>query len=101
MVWYWYNPYFNVGLNDLANYSNTFLQIRKTIPAVNLTILTNERALTAKNLMRISRLPIQPTVDIWTESKEISHLVESHLAFMPVSHQKFSIAKSSNRCLTH
>ena len=94
------NPYFNVGLNDLANYSNTFLQIKKIIPEVNFTILTNERALTAKNLMRISRLPIQPKLDIWTESKEISYLVESHLAFMPVSHQKFSIAKSSNRCLT-
>ena len=67
---------------------------------VNFTILTNERALTAKNLMRISRLPIQPKLDIWTESKEISYLVDSHLAFMPVSHQNFSIAKSSNRCLT-
>lgn len=94
------NPYFNVGLNDLANYSNTLLQIRKIIPTVNFTILTNERALTAKNLMRISRLPIQPKLDIWTESKEISYLVDSHLAFMPVSHQNFSIAKSSNRCLT-
>ena len=94
------NPYFNVGLNDLANYSNSLLQIRKILPAVNFTILTNERALTAKNLMKISRLPIQPKLDIWTESKEISYLVKSHLAFMPVSHQKFSIAKSSNRCLT-
>ena len=50
--------------------------------------------------MRISRLPLQPKLDIWTESKEISYLVDSHLAFMPVSHQNFSIAKSSNRCLT-
>ena len=94
------NPYFNVGLNDLAHYSNTLFQIRKYFASINFTILTNERALTAKNLIRMSRLPIQPKLDIWTESKENSYLEESHLAFMPVSHQKFSIAKSSNRCLT-
>ena len=94
------NPYFNVGLTDLAHYSNALFQIKKHFASINFTILTNERALTAKNLVRISRLPIQPKLDIWTELKEISYLEESHLAFMPVSHQKFSIAKSSNRCLT-
>ena len=94
------NPYFNVGINDLSNYSNALFQINKLSPFMNLTILTNERALTAKNLTRISRLPMQAKLDIWTEDKEIHYLRDAHLAFMPVSHQRFSIAKSSNRCLT-
>ena len=94
------NPYFNVGINDLSNYSNALFQINKLSPLINLTILTNERALTAKNLTRISRLPMHANLDIWTESKEINALKDAHLAFMPVSHQRFSIAKSTNRCLT-
>ncbi|MCB4412047.1 hypothetical protein [Synechococcus sp. MU1611] len=94
------NPYFNVGINDLSNYSNALFQINKISPLINLTILTNERALTAKNLTRISRLPMQAKLDIWTEAKEINYLRDANLAFMPVSHQRFSIAKSSNRCLT-
>ena len=94
------NPYFSVGINDLANYSNALFQINKISPSINFTILTNERALSAKNLTRISRLPIQAKLEIWSESNEIDCLKNTHLAFMPVSHQKFSIAKSSNRCLT-
>ena len=94
------NPYFNVGLNDLSNYSNALFQINKLSHSINLTILTNERALTSKNLTKLSRLPIQAKLDIWSESNEINYLKDAHLAFMPVSHQKFSIAKSSNRCLT-
>jgi len=94
------NPYFSVGLNDLSNYSNALYQINKCYPSINFTILTNERALTANNLTRISRLPIQPKLEIWTESNELEYLKKSHLAFMPVSHQKFSIAKSPNRCIT-
>ncbi len=94
------NPYFNVGINDLSNYSNALFQINKLSSCMNLTILTNERALTAKNLTKISRLPMQAKLDIWTEDKEINYLRDAHLAFMPVSHQRFSIAKSSNRCLT-
>ena len=94
------NPYFSVGINDLSNYSNALFQINKLSPKINFTILTNERALSAKNLTRISRLPIPAKLEIWSESKEIDYLKNTHLAFMPVSHQKFSIAKSSNRCLT-
>ena len=67
---------------------------------MRLTILTNERALSSRNLIKISRLPVQTKLEIWSESKEIEYLKNTHLAFMPVSHQNFSIAKSSNRCLT-
>ena len=94
------NPYFSVGINDLSNYSNALFRINKLSPFVSLTILTNERALTAKNLIKVSGLPIQTKLEIWSESKEIEYLKNTHIAFMPVSHQSFSIAKSSNRCLT-
>ena len=63
------NPYFNVGINDLSNYSNALFQINKLSSFMNLTILTNERALTAKNLTRISRLPMQAKLDIWSEER--------------------------------
>ena len=94
------NPYFNVGINDLSNYSNALFRINKLSSCVHLTILTNERALSSRNLIKISRLPVQTKLEIWSESKEIEYLKNTHLAFMPVSHQNFSIAKSSNRCLT-
>jgi hypothetical protein len=94
------NPYFNVGIHDLSNYSNALFQLSKLPCSIRFTILTNERALTAKNLIKISRLPIQPQLEIWSESKEADYLKDAHLALMPVSHQNFSIAKSSNRCLT-
>lgn len=94
------NPYFNVGISDLSNYSNALFRINKLSSSVTLTILTNERALTSRNLIKISRLPIHTKLEIWSEPKEIEYLKNTHLAFMPVSHQNFSIAKSSNRCLT-
>ena len=84
------NPYFNVGINDLSNYSNALFQINKLTTSIDFTILTNERALNAKNLTRISRLPIHSKLEIWSETKEENYLKESHLAFMPVSHQNFS-----------
>ena len=94
------NPYFNVGIDDLSRYSNALFQINKLTPTINFTILTNERSLTAENMTKIARLPIQSKIDIWSETKETNYLKDAHLAFMPVSHQNFSIAKSSNRCLT-
>jgi len=94
------NPYFNVGIDDLSRYSNALFQINKLTPAINFTILTNQRSLTAENMTKIARLPIQSKIDIWSETKETNYLKDAHLAFMPVSHQNFSIAKSSNRCLT-
>ena len=94
------NPYFNVGINDLSSYSNALFQIKKLTSSINFTILTNERALSATNLAKISRLPIKPKLEIWSDFKEFEYLKNTHLAFMPVSHQNFSIAKSVNRCLT-
>ena len=74
--------------------------MRSSFEFLRFTILTNERALTAKNLTSISNLPVEVNLEIWTEETEDALLRETNIAFLPVSHQKFSIAKSTNRCLT-
>ncbi|MCB4393864.1 hypothetical protein FZZ91_00640 [Synechococcus sp. HB1133] len=94
------NPIFDVGLVDLSTYSNALFKLRSSFEYPRLTILTNERALTAKSLTSISNLPIEVNLEIWTEETEDALLRETNIAFLPVSHQKFSIAKSTNRCLT-
>ena len=94
------NPYFEVGIKTLANYSNSLFQFRKSFGSVKFTILTNERALTQENLSFISNLPIEANVELWSSQLEAKLLRESHVALIPVSHQQFSIAKSSNRCIT-
>lgn len=94
------NPYFDVGIKDLNSYSNFLFQIGRICTPLTFTILTNERALTSENLSSISNLPIEARIEIWTEELEDNLLRESHIAFMPVSHQNFSVAKSTNRCLT-
>lgn len=94
------NPYFDVGIKDLSSYSNALFQIGRSCIPLKFTILTNERALTSANLSSISNLPIETKIEIWTEELEENLLRESDIAFMPVSHQNFSVAKSPNRCLT-
>ena len=94
------NPYFDVGITDLYTHSNSLFQLSRSIQSFSFTILTNERALTADNLCKISHLPVDATVKIWTEDAENELLRQSDVVLMPVSHQNFSIAKSPNRCLT-
>jgi hypothetical protein len=94
------NPCFDVGIKDLNSYSNFLFQIAKRCSPVTFTILTNERALTPENLTSISYLPMKASIEIWSEKSEEMLLRESDIAFMPVSHQNFSTAKSTNRCLT-
>ena len=94
------NPYFNVGIQNLTNHSNSLFQIRKSFESVKFTILTNKRALTQKNLSFISNLPVEVNIEIWSSELEDRLLREAHIALLPVSHQRFSIAKSSNRCIT-
>ncbi|ABB33923.1 hypothetical protein [Synechococcus sp. CC9605] len=94
------NPYFEVGIKNLANYSNSLFQFRKSFGSITFTILTNERALTQENLSFISNLPIEANVELWSPQLEAKLLREAHVTIIPVSHQQFSIAKSSNRCIT-
>jgi|694.fasta_scaffold23559_7 hypothetical protein len=94
------NPYFEVGIRDLYAYSNSLLRMRGLVEEISFNILTNKRALDPNNLPLIAHLPIRTELSLWSESSETAALKEADIAFMPVSHQKFSVVKSNNRCMT-
>ena len=94
------NPYFPVGLADLAAYAETLGELRTQGFAIDLTILTNRRALTADGLSLITQLPIKARVEEWTESAERDLLRDALVTFLPVNARGFSAAKSLNRAVT-
>lgn len=94
------NPYFQVGLTDLYAHSGALIELTRGGMAVELTILTNRRALRPEGLELISRLPIPCNVREWSEEVEREVLEESLVAFLPVGAQAFSAAKSLNRAWT-
>jgi hypothetical protein len=53
------NPYFSVGLSDLAAHGEVLRQLQRSGMAVELTVVSNARALTADGLSVISQLPIE------------------------------------------
>lgn len=94
------HPLFEVGLADLAQHADQLRRLQETGLRVNLSVLTNERALTAEGLQRIRQLPVPATVEIWSEARESAGLGQSVLAFLPVADTPFSRAKSPNRAIT-
>lgn len=100
----WYgvgdNPHFPVGLRDLAAFGGTLAQLAGTGMDVELRVLTNRRALTANGLALLERLPVRTAVAEWSEDGEAELLTSAFAAFLPVSAQPFSKAKSLNRAVT-
>lgn len=94
------NSHFPVGLHDLHAFDHTLHQLASGGYAVNLSILTNRRALTVAGLEKLQRLPVPFSVEEWTVEKETELLARSLAAFIPVNAQNFSIAKSMNRAVT-
>ena len=94
------NPYFQVGLADLAAHSAALTALARAGMTVRLDVVTNRRSLDADGLELMSRLPIPPTVIEWTEEAEREALDRALVAFLPVAAQSFSAAKSLNRALT-
>ena len=93
------NPYFPVGLSDLAAFRESLAALAKRMP-VELTVLTNKRALDQSGLAMIEQLSLPVTVEEWSEQRESEILARSFLCFLPVNAQPFSVAKSLNRALT-
>ena len=93
------NPCFPVGLSDLAAFSGHLAQLNAGVP-VELTVLTNRRALDASGLALLARLPVPTTIEEWSEAREAEVLGRSLVCFLPVNAQPFSTAKSSNRAVT-
>lgn len=94
------NPHFPVGLSDLAAFAGALGELEQDGKAVELNILTNERALDSTRLAMIARLPVATTVGLWSEKAEAELLDRAFLCVLPVSAQPFSIAKSLNRAIT-
>jgi hypothetical protein len=100
----WYgngsNPFFPVGLSDVAAYSWSLADLASGSFDVRLTILTDKASLTASNLTRLRKLPIRYQIDVWSLEAERQALEQALVTFIPVNGQSFSRAKSFNRALT-
>lgn len=94
------NPQFPVGISDLAAYAGAISALSAGHFAVELSILTNVRALDAERLTMISSLPVAATIDEWSEKGEADLLRKSLVCLLPVNAQAFSTAKSLNRAVT-
>ena len=94
------NPYFPVGLADLAAYRDHLAELGAEDFHVELTVLTNRRALSAEGLSLIGQLPVSSRVMEWTQAAEDQLLSDAMVAFLPVNAGSFSIAKSLNRAVT-
>jgi hypothetical protein len=94
------NPHFDVGLHDLAANSGFIDRLSRSGYSVHLMILTNERSLTEGNIHMLSRLSTSYKVMLWSAEIESQVLQQSLISFLPVGFQRFSRAKSTNRCTT-
>lgn len=100
----WYgvgdNPYYPVGLRDLAAFGASLAELRSNDLDVELRVLTNRRALNASGLSFLKQLPVRTVEREWSEKAEQELLGSAFAAFLPVSSQPFSAAKSLNRAIT-
>jgi hypothetical protein len=94
------NPFFQVGLSDLAGHRASLANLERSGLKVRLKIVTNSRSLNTAGLELISRLPVQSKIVEWSEEAEAAALDDALVAFLPVAAQPFSAAKSLNRALT-
>jgi len=94
------NGYFNVGLSDLAAFASHLNLLARGKMNVELTVLTNERALDASGLAYLGKLPVSTVIEEWSDERERTLLAGSLACFLPVNAQPFSAAKSLNRAVT-
>lgn len=94
------NPYFSVGLADLAAFGGELARLRTPRFDVRLEILTNRRAVTADALAALRRLALPFELDEWSEQQEATVLERCTACFLPVNAQSFSVVKSLNRAVT-
>ena len=94
------NPYFSVGLADLAAFGGELARLRTGRFDVRLEILTNRRAVTADALAALRRLALPFELDEWSEQRQAALLERCTACFLPVNAQSFSVVKSLNRAVT-
>jgi hypothetical protein len=94
------NPFFPVGIDDLASCGGYIRKFRSAGWAVELGIATNARALSAESLGYMRHMLGEFSLEQWTLEKECELLGRSTIALLPVNGQSFSRAKSLNRAIT-
>ena len=94
------NPHFPVGLTDLVAFGADLASLHGRGFNVRLSILTNQRAMTANTLAMLRRLVVSYTLEEWSEEREARLLARSSVCFLPVNAQSFSIVKSLNRAVS-
>jgi hypothetical protein len=94
------NPYFSVGLADLASCEPELARMERLGWTVNLTIVTNRRAFEGAGAEALRGLSVAFDLIEWSEEAEKEALDKATIALLPVSGQSFSRAKSLNRALT-
>jgi hypothetical protein len=94
------NPFFPVGISDLAAFGGALRGLASDGIPIELTILTNKRALDQSGLAMIAQLPFPAKIDLWSSQREAQLLMHSDVCFLPVNAQPFSVSKSMNRALT-
>lgn len=102
MVWFGHgnNPVFPVGLDDTIGFGAELDLLRNEGWGVRLDVLSNVDALDGALLNRLQALPMEVTVETWSEAREMAALDQALVAFLPVNFQSFSIAKSLNRAVS-
>lgn len=94
------NPFFPVGLRDLAACAPQFASIERLGWGVNLRIVTNRRPFERAGGEVLRPLDVGFELVEWSEEKEREALEWATAAILPVNGQSFSIAKSMNRAVT-
>ena len=94
------NPFFTVGLHDIAAYCSSLADLASGSRGVSLTILTDGPSQTPANLALLTKLPVPYLLDTWSVEGERKALERAFVSFIPVNGQSFSRAKSFNRALT-
>lgn len=102
MVWFGqgHNPIFPVGLSDLAGFGSELEVFARAGWKARLTVLSNPEALDEGVLGSLQSLPFPVAIDTWSELGEATALRRALVAYLPVNHQNFSIAKSLNRAVS-
>ena len=94
------NPYFPVGLADLAKCEPRFAEIERRGWSVNLRIVTNVRPFEGGGAEILRALSVGFELVEWSEEVERDELRNALVAIIPVNAQSFSRAKSMNRAVT-
>ena len=94
------NPYFPVGLIDLAACESALAQIERAGWKVDLRIVTNRRPFDGAGGEILRRLSVGFELLEWSDDVELDALRRATVALLPVNAQSFSRAKSMNRAVT-